>query len=311
MAFADVSVIVAAYQAAATIERTLMSIAGQSLKPREVVVVDDGSTDGTWNAAEACAARMNGIELKIFRTGDNLGAGAARNRGIAESTQSFLAFLDADDEWLPEKLERSLHFLEGSDYVLVAHDYWTGDGKDAQHHDCERRFREAGDPFVGLYRKGYIPSCSVVARRDAVLGAGGFDPELRNAQDFDLWLTMLRKPGTPFLVFGEPLLRYYVSPSGIMSHTQRRLRCCGIIAVRYYPDLKLRPGLALMSLWNRVIVIHVEAVRAYHATGKTGQALLTAALLPWQLVVTTLECVFSRPPGRPQFLDARHTDGHG
>ena len=204
--FADVGVIVAAYRAAGTIGRTLMSIAAQTVKPREVVVVDDGSDDGTADAARACASDMNGIELVVLRTEDNHGAGAARNRAIAEARQPVLAFLDADDEWLPVKLERSLAIFDEGDYALVAHDYLTGDGDRAEHHHCERRFLEGADPFVQLYRKGYIASCSVVARRDAVLAASGFDEGLRNAQDFELWLAMLRKPGTRFRVFGEALL---------------------------------------------------------------------------------------------------------
>ncbi len=298
----DVSVIVAAYLAAGTIERTLSSIAAQTLKPLEVVVVDDGSTDGTFEVAKACAPGMNGIELLVFRTEDNQGAGAARNRAIMESTGTFLAFLDADDEWLPEKLERSMSYLEGSDYRLVAHDYWTGENEQAVHHDCEKRFREGRDAFATLYRKGYIPSCSVVARRDAVIAAGGFDPGLRNAQDFDLWLAMLREPGTPFLVFGEPLLRYHITPGGIMSHTQRRLRCGMTIASRYYPDLKSRPGSALISLWFRVAALHLEAMRAYGARADVAGFLRTLAAVPLQLLTTTLQCLVTRPAQRGPFL---------
>lgn len=308
--FADVSVIVAAYEAAGTIGRTLRSIAGQTLKPREVVVVDDGSTDGTFEAAEAEAPNMKGIELRVFKTEENQGAGAARNRAIAESREPTLAFLDADDEWLPEKLERSLHFLEGSDYVLVAHDYWTGEGADAPRTHCSRRFRESGDPFVTLYRKGYIPSCSVVAKRDAVITAGGFDPGLRNAQDFDLWLAMLRRPEARFDVFGEPLLRYHPTPGGIMSHTERRLQCGMTIARRYYPDLKSRPGSALMSLWFRVAALHLEAARAFGARGDIGRLLWTFGRLPFSLLLMTFQCHLSPLVRRGRFLDTKDLAGY-
>ena len=307
--FADVSVIVAAYQAAGTICRTLRSIAGQTLKPREVVVVDDGSTDGTFQAAEAEAPNMKGIELRVFKTEENYGAGAARNRAIAESREPSLAFLDADDEWLPEKLERSLHFLEGSDYVLVAHDYWTGEGKDAQHHGCEQRFREADDPFVGLYRKGYIPSCSVVAKREAVLAAGGFDPALRNAQDFDLWLAMLRNPEYRFLVFGEPLLLYHPGPGGIMSHTERRLQCSMAIARRYYPDLKTRPGSALASLWFRIAALHGEAATTLCRQGNIAGLLFAFGLFPFRLLTVTLQCLLAEPAPRGPFLGRKSQSG--
>lgn len=300
--FADVSVIVAAYQAAETIERTLKSIAAQTLKPREVVVVDDGSSDGTSDAAEACSEGMNGIELRVFRTEDNLGAGSARNRAIEESTQTYLAFLDSDDEWFPEKLERSMMRIEGTDFALVAHDYVTGSADDAPRTYCEARFHEGPDPFVSLYRKGYIPSCSVVARRDAVIAAGGFDPTLRNAQDFDLWLAMLRKPGTPFLVFDEPLLRYHESPDGIMSHTERRLDCALKIARRYLPDLWSRPGIPLASLWFRIAALYLEAARAYAGRGDALRFLLTVGRLPASMLVTTLSCYLTEPAGREHFL---------
>jgi teichuronic acid biosynthesis glycosyltransferase TuaG len=296
--FADVSVIVAAYQAAGTIDRALASIAAQTVKPKEVVVVDDGSTDGTREAALAFAPDMQGIVLKVLRTDDNRGAGAARNRAIAESSQPALAFLDADDEWLPAKLERSLAVFDEGSNVLVAHDYLTGDGELAEHHHCERRFREGADPFVQLYRKGYIASCSVVARRDAVLDAGGFDEGLRNAQDFDLWLAMLRNSGTRFRVFGEALLRYRPGPAGIMSHTWRRLRCGLAIAARYFPDLRGRPGSPFMSLWYRVAALHLEAVRAFGAKGEIINLLATAVLLPLQLAAVTLRCLASAAPAR-------------
>ncbi|NQU56705.1 MAG: glycosyltransferase family 2 protein [Rhodospirillales bacterium] len=303
--FADVSVIVAAYQAADTIGRALVSIATQTLKPREVVVVDDGSTDGTMEAAESFRSHMNGIALRIFRSDENQGAGAARNRAIVESAQPYLAFLDADDEWLPEKLARSMAVLNESGAVLVAHDYITGQGEEGGasvlHHHCEQRFRE-GDPFVGLYRKGYIASCSVVCKRDAVINAGGFDPGLRNAQDFDLWLAMLKNPETRFLVFDEPLLRYHVSPSGIMSHTRRRLRCALVIAERYFPDLGRHPGLALMSLFYRVAALHLEAARADLKKGRLAALLVGALLFPFRLTLITAKCLFTYPTPRGKFL---------
>jgi len=296
--FANVSVIIGAYQAASTIGRALMSIAGQTAKPREVVVIDDGSTDGTREAAEACAPDMQGIRLKVLRTDDNRGAGAARNRAIAESSQPVLAFLDADDEWLPAKLERSLAVFDEGGPVLIAHDYLTGDGERQRHHHCERRFLEGADPFVQLYRKGYIASCSVVAHRDAVIAAGGFDEGLLNAQDFDLWLAMLRKPGTRFRVFGEALLRYHSTPGGIMSHTWRRLRCGLVIAARYFPDLKHRLGSPYLSLWYRVAALHLEAIRAFGAKGEIGNLLVTAAVVPLNLIAVTLRCLAGATPAR-------------
>ena len=102
-----ISVIIPAYKAFLTIERALASVAVQTLKPEQVIVVDDGSGDGTFEIAEAFKDQFHGFELKILSQ-QNLGAGAARNRATHEATGDWLAFLDADDEWLPEKLAISM-----------------------------------------------------------------------------------------------------------------------------------------------------------------------------------------------------------
>ena len=300
--FTGVSVIVAAYQAASTIKRTLASIAAQTLKPREVVVVDDGSTDRTFEEAKALGHDMNGIRLQVIRSEENQGAGAARNRAIMESTESFLAFLDSDDEWLPEKLKGTMPHLESGDYSFVAHDYLTGDGVNTIYHDCAKRFREDGDAFVNLYRKGYIASSSVVAHRDVVFSAGGYDPSLPNAQDFDLWLAMTRSSDTRYLIFGEALLHYHPSPGGIMSHTERRLQCCLIIARRYIPDIKQRPGGGLSDLWFRVAALHLEAIRAYGKRRKIPRLLLTVVKLPLSLLTMTIFYFAGNPQPRGHFL---------
>jgi len=303
----DISVIVAAYEAAGTIGRALDSIAAQTLKPVEVVVVDDGSADATAaiarDVSKAWADNKNGIRLRIFRSDQNLGAGAARNRAIEESTGQIMAFLDADDEWMPGKLERSMAHLEGGALALVAHDYLAGPDLNAATVHCAQRFREGSDPFTALYRKGYISTSTVVARRDAVLKAGGFDPQLLNAQDFDLWLAMLRHADTPFAVFDDALMRYHATPGSIMSYTGRRLRCGHTIAVRFFPDLKTRPGVALISLWFRIAALHMEAFRAYMAQGEIGRSLISAWALPWRLLMATASCLFIDPAPRGPFLD--------
>jgi glycosyltransferase involved in cell wall biosynthesis len=258
---APVSVIVPAYNAEATIVRALASIAAQTLPPCEVIVVDDGSADATTHAAKTMQDKM-GVARLIVIAQKNMGAGAARNRAIAEATQPYLAFLDADDEWLPQKLERSMQVMQEGDFLLVAHDYLdTVDGKDV-HIDCRRRFEAGRDPYVTLYLKGYIPSISVVTKREAVIAAGGFDETLRNAQDFDLWLKLLAEAENRFTLFGEALARYHHVDGSIMSHTDRRIACCREIATRYIPAVKARGAPGLVNLWRRLVIVYAEAIRA-------------------------------------------------
>jgi glycosyltransferase involved in cell wall biosynthesis len=252
-----------------------------------VVVVDDGSPDDTFARAEAMRPRMSDIDLKVIRQ-DNAGAGAARNRALVEAATPFVAFLDADDEWLPNKLARSMARLGEGNYVLVAHDsVEVRDGRERRLH-CAARFRaHQAAPYVGLYRRGFIDTSTVVVRRDAVAAAGGFDTTLANGQDFALWLAILARPGARFLVFDEVLSRYHITSGSIMSHIERRRRCCMAIALQYAPTLRHHPGSPLASLWFRTVAVHREAVAAHLARHELAGALRAAALAPANLAAAT------------------------
>ncbi len=299
---ADVSVVIPAYRAAATIGRALASVANQTVKPREVIVVVDGSPDETAAAAEA-AGPMGETDVQVLRVAHG-GAGFARNRGLERASARFVAFLDADDEWLPEKLERSLAEIAGTRRVLVAHDGWIQHGDEATPNECARRFRETGNAYVNLYRKGYIDTCSVVVRLDAALAAGGFDETLPNAQDFELWLTLLKDPAAQFHVFEAPLVRYHVSEHGIMSHTESRLRCGFRIAVRHAASLRARPGSVLASLGFRIVAIHYEAACSYARRRRFLRLAGLLARAPVNLAWATLSHLSGRAKPRAAFIAA-------
>lgn len=277
LSMADVTVVIPAWRAEGTIGRALASIAAQTLRPHEVVVVVDGPEDPSYEAALGLREALAPTILKVFRQ-NRQGPGAARNRGLAEATSAWIAFLDADDEWLPDKLARSFGEIEAKGLDLVAHGYLrrTPDGREVQV-DCTGRFRASADPWDSLYRYGYLTTSTVVARRDALLAAGGFDETLPTAQDFDLWLKVLGRPGTRFSVFPEALTRYHVSPGGITGNTERRLSCTLKVAKRH----ARRPA----SLAFRILAVHKEAFDAFRARGQFFQAFRAAVRLPWNLVV--------------------------
>lgn len=291
----DVSVIVPAYKAANTIRRAVASVAAQTVRPGEVVIVDDGSTDGTAVEAEACRGFLGDISL-IVVTQPNQGAGAARNRAIRESSGTILAFLDADDEWLPAKLERSLAVMEVESLDLVAHNGWIDDRGLRTLNDCAARYGEPGDPYDTLYRKGYIDTCTVLVKRALVYQAGGFDENLPNAQDFELWLAMLQSPARRFRVFDEVLSVYYIVPGSIMSYTDRRRRCTLAIAQCYAAALVARGLPAFYSLLWRVLVVHIEAVTAQRARGEWGRLVLTLVKLPLELLIASFRFKFGTKP---------------
>jgi|GEM_PF-709939 len=277
---APVTVIIPAWRAAATIGRTLASIAAQTRPPHRVVVVDDESDDGTFDAATACTAALAavGSTLTVVRQAKG-GPGAARNRALAEADTPYVAFIDADDEWLPAKLERSLVHIEGTDLALVSHDFLAEqpDGSEI-YADCTRHFTAAADPFAALFVRAYVATTTVVARRDAVLAAGGFDPGLPAAQDYELWLAMLGRPGARFLVFPEALTRYRFSPAGITSKVEQRRRCSLAVMVRHAPALRSRGLAGLVCVSKRALVIHYEAACAHRRQGRRF-ATLAAGLM--------------------------------
>jgi glycosyltransferase involved in cell wall biosynthesis len=284
--FADVTIIMPAFRAAATIDRALASVVHQTVKPRAMVIVDDGSPDGTFDRICAWKGKTGGIALTVLQQA-NAGPGAARNRALAEASTTWVAFLDADDEWLPAKIERSVAHLAGDNYVLVAHDsVEVKDGRE-ERIECASCFLASPDPYVGLYRRGFIDTTTVVARLDAIRAVGGFDASLPNAQDFELWLALLSAPETRFLVFPEVLSRYHRTAGSVMTHIDRRRRCCMTIAQRYAPALRSRPGSPVVSLWFRTLAVHAEALASHREKRDWGQAVMTALALAGNLIRAT------------------------
>jgi len=292
-------VIIPAYRAEATIARALKSVAAQTLPPREVIVVDDGSPDGTAAAADACRDDMAGIGLQVVRQ-PNGGAGAARNRAVRQAASAFVAFLDADDEWLPEKLERSLEAIERKGLGLVSHNYVAvGPEGSESTVDCAARFREGPDPYATLYRKGYLATSTLIARRDLVMAAGGFDTSLANAQDFDLWLAILQDRTIAFEVFDDALTRYHVTAGSITAHTERRIRCCIEIALRFAPATGSGK---YAHLWMRTLAVYFEACQAYRRRKQPFKAGFAAVRALPALIGVTFSTAFSKPAPRARHL---------
>jgi teichuronic acid biosynthesis glycosyltransferase TuaG len=290
---ADISVIIPAYQAQATIERALISIAKQTTKPAEIIVVDDGSNDNTSKIVETFSDKLSCTDLRIFQQ-SNKGAGAARNKALSEARCEFIAFLDADDEWLPEKLEISLDHLCSGNHLLVAHNGWVEEDGKETYLDIATRFHAAGDRiFHGLYRRGFISTSSVIAKREAILAVGGFDETLAVGQDFDLWLKLLDKPGASFDIFDQPLTRYHITPGSITSQVAKRLSCTLEIATRHAPALARHKGSTTISLWFRIIAIHGEAIRSYTKRGTLTSCIGILVSLIYHLTRVSLSMISS------------------
>jgi glycosyltransferase involved in cell wall biosynthesis len=203
---ARVSVVMSAWNAQAVIGRAVESIVGQTYRDWEMVIVDDGSTDGTGRLLEQAVAAEP--RIRVFRNDRNRGLAASLNRGWGESSGELIARMDADDVSLPDRLARQVAYLDEHPDVAIlgtAVELVDVDGRSIGiahrpewHDELERRmFKET--PF-------FHPT--VLLRREVYETLGGYDERLRRAQDVDLWLRAYRR--FEFHNLPDVLLRYTV-----------------------------------------------------------------------------------------------------
>jgi glycosyltransferase involved in cell wall biosynthesis len=198
----SVSVIIPAYKAAHTIGRAVESALAQSVPAAEIVVVDDGSPDDI-----AAALAPYGERVTLLRKANGRAA-SARNMGIERATGDFMAFLDADDYWEPEKLERQLAIFQRHPEVgLVAGRYFTQPPGSERTVELEVDGRSF-DRVLRLRGKAVFRAATsvwtgtVIVRRE-VLGAERFVSGLEPAEDRDLWVRLIAK--TPIYLTSQPL----------------------------------------------------------------------------------------------------------
>lgn len=190
-----VDVIIPAYNAERFIERTLQSVVSQTYLPEKIIIVDDGSTDGTVSIINDFKNNTK-VKIELYRQ-ENKGPNAARNVGLKHSTSEFLAFLDADDLWESTKLEKQLKVFEKSDFKDLGLVYTAYDLIDEDDEKIKQSFLVfkldpglRGNVFDKMFDAMKITgSCSgVLIKRDCFGKVGFFDEELKGAEDWDMWI---------------------------------------------------------------------------------------------------------------------------
>ena len=210
-----VSIIIPAYKAETTIEDTIAALASQTFHAFEVIVVDDASPDST--GERACRAlRRSGLRHVVVRLVNNAGPSSARNAGVSLASGEYVAFQDADDTWMPEKLARQVELMDGHPEVTLC--------------GCQADLVAANGAVIGplflrlpafqtmgwrrLLSNAFIQtSCALVRRAD--LGTQPFDPTLRIAEDRDLWIRLASNGVTALLQ--DVLVRKAELPTSFMS----------------------------------------------------------------------------------------------
>lgn len=177
-----ISVIIPAHNRVDLVGRALASVYAQSLSAQEVIVVDDGSSDGTGDYVRAHFPQTRCIRQS------NQGVSTARNRGIAAARGEWLAFLDSDDEWLPQKLEIQRHTLQANPEYRICHsdEIWIRRGKRVN--PMRKHAKSGGNIFQRCLPLCVISPSSVIVHRSVIETVGMFDEALPICEDYDLWL---------------------------------------------------------------------------------------------------------------------------
>ena len=194
-----VSVVIPTFNRRALACEAVASVCGQHGARYEVVVVDDGSSDDTAEALE----RTFGARITVIRT-DNRGPAAARNRGVARSRGSLIAFLDSDDYWLPGKLAAQVAFFADNPEAEICQteEMWVRHG--VRVNPCAHHRKPHGNIFDRSVRLCLVSPSAVMMRRDLFERTGGFDPSLPACEDYDLWLRVA--VDTPVWLIDRPLV---------------------------------------------------------------------------------------------------------
>lgn len=236
----DISIIMPCYNAATHLPESVGSVLAQTFVNWELIAIDDGSSDNTlaWLSAQTDP------RIRVHAQ-TNQGASLARNAGIAMARGRHIAFLDADDTWDPAFLNKMLAALASNNHAVLAYCGWQKRG----------RLSDPGLPFVPpdyensdkletLFTGCRWPIHAAVVKRDAVIVAGGFDPELKNAEDYALWL---RVASTAPIVLVPEVLAYYHFHEGMQASSNRaRAALHHLKAQRRFlahnPDFEIRIG---------------------------------------------------------------------
>jgi glycosyltransferase involved in cell wall biosynthesis len=260
---APISVVMPSYNAGRFVAEAIDSVLAQSLPPRQIIVVDDGSNDGTEARLRPYAGRIE----YVFQS--NQGVSAARNRGVEGSREPFVAFLDADDVWHPRKVELQMAaFRRRPELAILSAPTYDWPGPVPQFDDAEAT-ATTDVTWDEMALKNRMNTSCVVARRDVLRRVGPFDTHLLGPEDRDMWLRIVEvAPGASLRV---PLAGYRFTPGGISQNAAK----CREGMLRILRKLDRRGAWGRRRLLRRAAYSHVNHACAwmYSLSGRQASAL--------------------------------------
>lgn len=206
-----ISIIIPTYNSSEFIEKTIKSVISQTFKDWELLIVDDCSTDNTEEIINNIT--KNDTRIKLLKTSKNSGGPATpKNIGLDNSHGEYIAFLDHDDEWLPEKLEKQIEIFKNSKDKKLGLVSCFIDIKDFYNDKIISKYK-INHP--NITNNNYIYTCSSVLVKSSVIRSSGyFDTNLKTGDDWDMWIRIFNN-GYSFGYATEYLLNYYVHKENI------------------------------------------------------------------------------------------------
>ena len=265
-----ISIVMPAYNAEKYIGHSIRSVLDQTYSNWELIVVDDGSTDAT---AEAVQRAVNGDQRIRYLFQQNGRLGKARNTGVMNSKGSLIAFLDSDDLWLPEKLERQVRAQRDTNADVVftgAFIFWDDNVADETKTAPIVPGKFSGVEMLHrLLGINFIPVMSVMIRREAFDGAGPFEEAAayHGCEDYDLWLK-LAKRGSMFYGMEQELVRYRRHPGAMTHKPSHVLKPMLRVVMRHIKD----SGLSEAAKKYRIRTLYRELIAALVEERESAEA---------------------------------------
>jgi len=267
-----VTVIIPTFNRASLVVRAIRSVLGQTCQDWELIVVDDCSTDGTEQAVRG----FSDNRITYIRHDRNRRGGAARNTGIRYAQGEYVAFLDSDDEWLPEKLQKELEVFRNSDPAVGL--VYTGKMiLDESGRVLEVRMpTKSGWVYDALLDWDFIGSCSRVTVKKQVLDrVAGFDETFVNCQDYDLWLRVARASKIACVPYC--LVKRYLVPDRVSASVRIICEAWEQILKKYRSEMKPRTEARHLS---RVAILLFN-YDPYRARALAWEGLRLRPVQPW------------------------------
>jgi glycosyltransferase involved in cell wall biosynthesis len=240
-----VTVIIPTHHRPALLGRAIASAVAQTHAALEILVVDDGPSA----EAEAATRAAGDPRVRYLRHEVTRGAPAARNTGLREAKGEFVAFLDDDDTWMPDKLEKQLARFAGRGPDLgVVYCSSVKFSDITQRVISESRAKPLRAGHVDFFRRTLFGTSVPLIRRSCFDDVGGFDETLPGAQDRDMWIRLAARYA--FDLVAETLVRHHIHGDQITANLDAKVRARELLLVKYGPQMDAHPDIMARYLWR-------------------------------------------------------------